>query len=289
MQILRPIWVGCLLAAIAGCSGAARHKMPALQPTSDNGQWFFLPPEALTAGEHHTRHAELFGRYVNGYNAFVLEGIDAVQAHAPDGGGYFIGIKAVPTESPVGYPLSLFGQGLLDPPRTTSYCSGSTYAAFIEGLNRIYPEGEARLSPEHLEALRMQEPNGGRREDGIKYWGHWNDDGFGSHYALVQYSGMGIEIRPEQARPGDFMNISWKKGGGHSVVFLGWVRGADGERQLLYWASQKGTNGYGDQLVSLDRVKEVKIVRLTQPEELFAFDITRPVERKIPGDPVDWN
>lgn len=65
----------------------------------------------------------------------------------------------------------------------------------------------------------MQEPDGGRREDEIKFWGKWNDDGFGNHFALVQYSQMGTTIKPIHARPGDFMNISWKKGGGHSVVF----------------------------------------------------------------------
>jgi hypothetical protein len=231
----------------------------------------------------------LFGKFVDGYNRYVLEGIDEVQSHALDGGGYFIGIKAVPTESPVGYPLSLLGHPLLDPPRPTSYCSGSTYAAFIEAMNRILAAEGSALDAVHSEAMRMQEPDGGRREDGVKFWGHWNDDGFGSHYALVQYSGMGTEIEPAQARPGDFMNISWKKGGGHSVVFLGWQEDAEGGGHLLYWASQKGTNGYGDQLVSLDRIAEVKIVRLTHPEKVFTFDPGHSVERKIPGDAVSWS
>ncbi len=79
------------------------------------------------------------------------------------------------------------------------------------------------LSPERLEAIRMQEPDGGRREDLIKFWGYWNADGFGTHFALVQYSRMGQEIRPAQLRPGDFVNISWKTGLGHSVIFLVWL------------------------------------------------------------------
>ena len=134
----------------------------------------------------------------------------------------------------------------------------------------------------------MQEPDGGRREDEIKYWGKWNDDGFGSHYALVQYSGMGIEVKPKDALPGDFMNISWKKGAGHSVVFLGWTKDSEGNKGLVYWSSQKGTNGYCDvHLETLDRVKDVKIVRLTNPENVFTYDVEKTVNRKIPGDKIE--
>lgn len=289
-----------LVMGLAACSGMKEDALR-LQPTVDNGDWFFLDSEALTLGNHHQRHAEVFGRYVTGYNYYVLRGIDTVQGTAPDGGDYFIGIKADPPESPIGYELRLFGGSLLKPPRTTSYCSGASYTAFIEALNLIFPDGAARLGPERFEAMRMQEPDGGRREDGIKYWGHWNDDGYGSHYALAQYSGMGIEVTPQQARPGDFMNITWTNGGGHSVVFLGWIRGEaagegegadEGKRQepgLLFWSSQKSTNGLADQRVPLSRVRVVKIVRLTQPENLFTFDVTTPVQRRIPADRVSWN
>ncbi len=218
----------------------------------------------------------------------MLAGIDAVQKHAPDGGGYFIGVKAKPTESPIGYALSLFDKPLLDPPRTTSYCSGASYAAFIEGMNRIFPDGAAKLSKERAEALRMQEPDGGRREDWVKFWGIWNADGPGCQLALVQYAGMGEEVTPERARPGDFMNISWTSGVGHSVVFLGWRVDKDGGKRLVFWSSQKGTNGLGDIATSIDKVKTVKIVRLTKPENLFTFDPAKSVNRKIPGDRADW-
>lgn len=260
----------------------------AMQPTTDNGEWFVLKKEDLAAGTHHTRHAEIFGKYVTGYNHFVLRGIDRVQATAPDGGGYFTGIKAVPTESPVGYALKLFDQPLLAPPRTTSYCSGATYAAFIEQLNLIFKEQKIEVSPERLESLRMQEPDGGRREDGIKFWGKWNDDGFGSHYALVQYANMGIEIKPRQARPGDFMNISWQTGLGHSVVFLGFYEDEQRKKNIVYWASQTRTNGFGDEIVPLNRIKNVKTVRLTAPQNLMIFDVNAPVQRDIPGDVIDW-
>lgn len=257
------------------------------QPTNDDGTLYVLTSDQLSAGAHHTRHAELFSRGIDGYNVAVLRGIDKAQSTAPDGGGYFIGIKANPPESPIGYGLSLFGRPLLAPPRTTSYCSGSSYTAFIESLNVILPDAASRLSPERFEAMRMQEPDGGRREDGVKFWGHWNDDGPGCHYALVQYAKMGVEIQPSHARPGDFMNINWKSGLGHSIVFLGWKLDADGKKSVLYWASQKGTNGLGDQLSQAEKIASVKIVRLTRPEKLFEFDSATPVNRKVAGDPIE--
>lgn len=240
---------------------------------------------AIRANPHHTRHVELFGRYVRGYNRHVLEGVDKVTATAPDGGGYFIGIRAQPPESPVGYDIALFGNPLLEAPRTTSYCSGASYAAFIEGLNAM--SLKAALDPTRSEAMRMQEPDGGRREDWVKFWGLWNADGPGSHYALVQYSAMGTAVKPAEALPGDFMNISWKNGNGHSVVFLGWTDEPEG-KGVAYWSSQGSTNGLGDQISPLSKVHQVRTVRLTAPEKLYSFDPATPVQKKVPGDQVEW-
>ena len=247
-----------------------------------------LGKEDVSAGTYHTRHAEIFGKYAPGYNKYILQGIDTVQATAPDGGGYFTGIKAVPTESPIGYTLKLGKRALLDPPRTTSYCSGSSYAAFIEGLNLIFGDSLDQLDSTRFEALRMQEPDGGRREDHVKFWGWWNADGYGNHFALVQYSGMGEVVKPQDARSGDFMNISWKSGLGHSVVFLGWYKADDGTKNVVYWSSQKGSNGMGDQIVPLSRIKEVMIVRLTKPQKLFTYDVNAPVNTEVKGFEIDW-
>ncbi len=257
-------------------------------PTKDDGTRFLLKKEDLRAGQHHTKHAEIFGKYISGYNVFVLKGIDIVQSHALDGGGYFAGLKADPPESPIGYPLKFLGKPLLDPPRTTSYCSGSTFSAFIEALNLIFQGEHPALSPERFEAIRMQEPDGGRREDHVKLWGKWNADGFGNHFALVQYTQMGKRIKPIQARPGDFMNISWKKGGGHSVIFLGWFLDEDGTKKVAYWSSQKRTNGLGDDVVPISRIKDVCVVRLTKPENIFTFNVQTPVNIDVPGDVINW-
>jgi hypothetical protein len=293
---LRAIGIPFLSLVLVFAAQADQPDRPAMNATTDDGTWFVLKKEQLPDDAQHTDHLDRYGKDIGGYNRLVLGGIDKAQASAMDGGGYFIGIKADPPESPMGYALSLMDRPLLDPPRSTSYCSGATYTAFIEALNLRYlettPEADdtqaTELDPVRTEAMRMQEPDGGRREDGIKFWGHWNDDGFGSQFALVQYAQMGEAITPNRARPGDFMNISWTNGGGHSVVFLGWHKDAEGGKHLLYWSSQKGTNGMGDQLVSLDRIRKVKIVRLTDPDRLFTFDPAQEVSHKVPGDPIDW-
>ena len=239
------------------------------------------PPALLAAGAHHTRHLELLGRGLPRVNREVLAAVDRVQATAPDGGGYFIGVKAVPAECPIGYPLTLKGSPMLAPTRTTSYCSGSSYSAFIEAMDRLL---KRPLDPERAELMRMQEPDGGRREDEVKAWGWWNADGNGCDYALVQYLGVGERIRSEDARPGDFMNVSWKSGLGHSVVFLGWAKDPVKGPSLVYWSSQKGTNGLGDQVSSLASVQALSAVRLAHPERLATF-VPGPVDRKAaPGE-----
>jgi hypothetical protein len=248
-----------------------------------------LPPALVSAPAHHLRHRELFGAGVPPNNEAVLAGVDRVQATALDGGGYFIGIKANPPESPLGYQVTLGSQPLLAPPRGTSYCSGSSYGAFIEALNQILGSRLGELSQDRVEALRMQEPDGGRREDGVKAWGWWNADGWGCDYCMVQYLGIGDRIDPMSAIPGDFMNISWKSGLGHSDVFLGWGTNAAGQPGVRYWSSQTGTNGLGDQFSPLTKIESVLAVRLTHPEKLFAFDPAAAVEKKLPGDPVAWS
>ena len=249
---------------------------------------WYVVPQPLQYGAQYTKHFETFSKDAPAYNAAVLNAIDKVQATAMDGGGYFVGVHAVPAESPIGYPLSLFGKPLLVPPRTTSYCSGSSYAVFIEALNQILAKSPTPLSDDRLEALRMQEPDGGRRDDFVKVWGAWNADGPGSQYAMVQYTGIGERIKPEDARPGDFINISWNSGLGHSVVFLGWCLNPAGDKCVLFWSSQKSTNGFGDKMSRISTVKDVVIVRLTHPERIYSFSPTQTIDHAVSADTVNW-
>jgi len=244
---------------------------------------------AVHGGGHHVLHFELFNKYSAWpLNHAVLMAIDRLQQEAPDGGGYFTGPRAKPAESPVGFPLFLGGVHL-NPSRkrTTSFCTGASYAAFIMALNMRYGGG-FHISPERMETLMMEEPGGGRREDGVKFWGRWNADDFGVYYALAQYSGMGTPIPPEQARAGDFMTIGWKDNKSHSAVFLGWYLDAKLGPSMLIWSSQESTNGMGDYRVALSRVKGVKFVRLTNPEAIATFDPATPAGDKPAWDRGSW-
>ena len=215
----------------------------------------------------------------NEINQAVLAAVTKLQAGAPDGGGYFAGVKAVPAESPIGIPLSLFGQPLLNPTRTSSYCSGASYAALVGALDILLVARSAELTPERLEAVRMQEPDGSRREDMVKLWGWWNADGPGTLYALAMYTSMGSRVGAMEAKAGDFCNIQWKKGNGHSVVFLSWETLPTGEPAMRYWSSQKGTNGMGEQTSPLASMFGVVFVRLTHPEGLFELDPSKKMEK----------
>jgi hypothetical protein len=129
----------------------------------------------------------------------------------------------------------------------------------------------------------MQEPDGLRREDKVKFWGWWNADGPGSLYALTELTKMGIRVSPTHAKPGDFANINWSKSGGHSVVFLGWEKTAEGEPALKYWSSQASTNGFGTVTVPFSRISGVVFTRLTNPERILEVD---PELQIFPPRPV---
>jgi len=255
-----------------------------LFPTENSEDFFFLKKTDIQTDSSFS-YQNKFGKYVNGYNSYILQAIDNIQSRFPDGGGYFIGIKAVPTESPIGYDLSLLGKKLLDAPRKTSYCSGSSYTAFIEALNLILKD--SIISDKQLEIMRMQEANGNRREDNVKFWGNWNTNGFGTYNALVSYSDLGKEIKPKEAKPGDFMNISWKNGIGHSVIFLGWLKEND-EYFVSYWSSQKSTNGLGLDSANLNKIQKVSIVRLIKPQNVLNFIPNQEV-KTTKGDSIFLN
>ena len=216
----------------------------------------------------HISHLRKFGDRVPGINRIVLRAVDSVQAKEPDGGSYFIGVKANPPESPISFPVMFRDRPLLSPPRSSSYCSGATYAAFMTALEFLLPPTRPGFPESVLEAVRMQEPDGGRREDTVKLYGWWNADGPGSYYALCEYTKMGTRVKPSEALAGDFVNINWVKGPGHSVVFLRWERTAEGEPGMRFWSSQTSTNGLGDKVVPLASISGFVFTRLTAPEKL---------------------
>lgn len=205
-------------------------------------------------------------------NGAILAEMQQMQMMLPNGGGYFMGIKADPMECPIGLPIEFCGRPLLTPTRTTSYCSGVTYALFLSVVEKAVQENRWVLTQGQVEALRLQEPDGGRREDEVKLWGWWNADGPGSLYALTVVTSMGVRVAPKEAQPGDFLNINWAKGGGHSAVFLGWVPTPDGKPGMKFWGSQSSTNGVGEVVVSQESMSGLVITRLTRPAGILSLD-----------------
>ncbi len=236
-----------------------------------------MPP--VDVPTYHISHLRRFGFGVPEPNRAVLHGVDIVQSREPEGGGYFIGVKADPPESPIGYRVTFLDRPLLNPPRCTSYCSGASYAAFMTALDLLLGESGEKISDEVIEATRMQEPDGGRREDTVKLFGWWNADGPGSFYALCGFSQMGVRVSPKDALPGDFCNINWVKGPGHSVVFLGWEKTPEGEPGMRFWSSQVSTNGLGDKMVPLSSISGFVFTRLTAPGKLAMLDPALKMER----------
>jgi hypothetical protein len=244
----------------------------------ENSKPFFLSKFniSLSPKWKYTSHEKIYGEHTSNYNRIILKAIDKIQGKAINGGGYYTNLNDKSKESPIGYPLNIFGHPLINSPRSTSYCTGATFAAFIEALNLIYPNGSTRLTLGRYEALRMQELNGARREDFVKVWGNWNTQ-WGVPYVMIKYLQMGKIVSQREARPGDFINILFRGGGGHSAVFLGWYKNENGETQLLYWSSQPETNGISDHSVPTSRISRLAIVRLTNPGKIFSFDVSKKI------------
>jgi hypothetical protein len=61
----------------------------------------------------------------------------------------------------------------------------------------------------------------------------------------LEHLGIGKQVSPDDAQPGDFLQF-WRTKSGHSVVFLKWVE-RDGKRiGVTYRSSQGSTDGVGD-------------------------------------------
>lgn len=248
---------------------------------------FMLNSVQASLPAKHTRHHEMYGKHASGDGAWVLKGIDEAQKRAPRKDDWWVGVKAVPLESPVGFELSLWGRVLFSPQRPTSFCSGATYAALMLGLQKQYPE-DPGLTPDAHESLRQTEADGSRRHDQIGFWGVWNGSGAGLYWALTDLTGAGVSVPASQLRPGDFVQIYWSSTRGHSAVFLGWHQSRDGSRFMRIWSSQEGTSGMGDWNVPITRISRLVGARLTEGIRILAapvgvFPYSGPIGDKVPA------
>jgi hypothetical protein len=120
-----------------------------------------------------------------------------------------------------------------------SYCCGFTFEAFVRAMKlRNVQKG-----------LEMDDFNGMTFNDLFNLLQIWyiEGDGDSERRGIVAY-GLGRAITdPEQARAGDFLSYDFAPSGGHSVIFIEWVRDAQNKIVgLKYFSSNlSGTRGVG--------------------------------------------
>ncbi len=158
-----------------------------------------------------------------------------------------------------------------------SNCCGLTFEIFFRAM-RLRNQRKG-LDPDDF--------NGMTRDDLFNMMLIWFVVGPGDspREAIVHY-GLGRAITDwEQARPGDFMDISRNNGSGHSVIFLEWMRGESGGIEgLIYFSSNSGgvgelTERFSDSGGKVLR-EHVRIGRVGGIEDYRLFDRAAIPERK---------
>lgn len=273
---------GLSVAVLLSCplaNAATTSNIPSQQVIhmANYTSWYYVSAELESYGMTYPHNTDHYFNYANdtvGYNRQILQAMDKVMAIRPDGGGYYTGIG----DSPVGYSLALNGYNLINPIKNSSYCSGATYTVFIEALNLINSNYINQMNSSQLDAVRMQRADGTPRPDNELLWGLWNNDFWGVADAMVAFANVGQVIPPYAARPGDFLKIQWTKSSGHFVIFLGWIKGANGlPVGVRYWSSNTGTNGYGESEHSISSIYALLPVRLTNPDNIVTIDPQKAV------------
>lgn len=146
----------------------------------------------------------------------------------PDGGGY-----CRLSDSGVSDTIEHDGSIILPPSNGGTYCCGYTFqvamrVARARGL------------------LKGKTASDVRRFQKMWYGSHPGSE-FKECAMAVEFLGIGREVPPAQARPGDFITFFNINGQGHSVVFLGWAMDAHGAISGLHFrSSQQSTDGIGD-------------------------------------------
>ncbi len=150
-------------------------------------------------------------------------------------------------------------------PRKRSYCCGLTFEVWFTSYEAACRKKETPfqigiLSVSDLAEMRLRWYGASRNGDRKKLI-----------LEALTSMGLGTKItRPEDARPGDFVQLWRKNGSGHSVIFLGWKRSGKKITGITYWSTQPGTKGVG---VRTERFAGESGVN---PDQIFIARATRP-------------
>ncbi|MEL7565003.1 MAG: hypothetical protein AAGU27_08995 [Dehalobacterium sp.] len=123
-----------------------------------------------------------------------------------------------------------------------SFCSGITFEAFFKAMQKR--NKDLNLSPDDFNGMSYDQ-----LFDFMLIWYVANGNKKTNNVSIaVEKYGIGKSITNlENARAGDFIDISREDNSGHTVVFLNWLRDESGRIiGLKYWSSQESTNGISE-------------------------------------------
>lgn len=159
-----------------------------------------------------------------------------------------------------------------------SFCSGATYLVLLQAISNLEKCGTLSL-PKDLNRLLLV----GSQADGVGIWGRWNSNGPGTA-KLFHDLGIGSNFTDlNKARRGDFLKIWWTdqigaREKGHSVIYLGSEKSAEGEAVVKYWSSNL-PGGYGEGSAPVARIKHMLFSRLINVQ---AFKNIKSLPQKDP-------
>ena len=119
-----------------------------------------------------------------------------------------------------------------------SYCCGFTFEVFVRAMKlRNIQNG---LDPDDFNGMTFND-----LFNALQLW-YIEGEGDSEQRAIIGY-GLGNAVTNfEDARPGDFLSYSTTPAGGHSVIFMGWLR--DDQNHIIglrYFSSNLSSNSIG--------------------------------------------
>jgi hypothetical protein len=155
--------------------------------------------------------------------------VEAVARAFPDGGGYNVkwGGSGTPQE------VRFKDARILAKGENGTYCCGFTFTVVMKAATEA-----GLLKDKSIEQIKRFQK---------EWYGAVDDKPTRERQCAValEHLGIGKQVSPDEARPGDFLQF-WRTKSGHSVVFLKWVE-RDGQRiGFTYRSSQGATDGIGD-------------------------------------------
>ena len=188
-------------------------------------------------------------------------------AQMPHGGGYATTTEATGKLTEAVKAVSS-GTGLSLKPDLAqpSYCSGATYMVFLKVVDQLVKTKRLQVPAKLQQTLAVT-----RQLDGVGVWGRWNANGPGTARLFFEL-GLGRNfVGLEHARPGDFLKVWWnefvgKQERGHSVIFLGRTKTAEGEC-IRFWSSND-PDGMGEKTVPVTKIMRALVSRFENPSGL---------------------